>query len=141
MLQSLNANLDESLQTQRFEKAEALLKPYIEQTQQIAPVSTSQLLHSTSWGDGDPLTTSQAYLTVTEAEIVIDSCTIANYIYGTDFVVYYLPNHRRYVAEKYDSSIGTAVSPSGDTITFEYSFLKKRETVTPGIRQIEIIRG
>jgi hypothetical protein len=140
-LRSLNANVDDSEEAKHRASAIAIISPYADRKQQIAPISTSQLLHSASWGDGDPLTTNQAYLTVTEAEIIIDSATIANYIYGDDFIVYYLTNHRRWVVERYDSAIGSATSPSGDTITFEYSLLKKRESVTPGIRSIDLLRG
>lgn len=142
LLRQVNEGLEESDTAAARKIALEMLKEYADGTRQIAPVTTTQVLNSVDWGDGDPLTTNQAYLTATECEIIVDSATISNYIYGEDFIVYYLTNHRRWVIERYDSAIGSAVLPAtGTTISFEYSFLKKRETVTAGIRQGRLLRG
>lgn len=136
----------DSMAIKYYEHAMRVLEPYIAGTMQIPNEATYDLLTSTSWGDGDPYSSDEAPLSITGGEYVEGSAevkttggAVTDYTLGGDFYITYWASKRKWVFTRGDSTIGSDVT--GHRVYYEVSRIKKRETIQPGLRNVEMLRG
>lgn len=137
---------DDSRARQYYAHAVEVLQPFMDGMQQIAPETVYTTVINTSWGDGDPYSSSEAKLDITRGEYVEGSGRIltvgdavTDYQIDEDFYITYHAPTRKWIVTRGDSTIGA--DATGHRVYYEVSRLKKREVVQTRIVSPEIWRG